>query len=1309
MFNFLKRGIFTALFTIFVLATSKAAAINVNDWNDLYLAISTHSTSIYFTTSVINYTGILPQINYGGVVYFNNETTLISTSTTISELLNFSSSAAVFSSSMTFTNSGGGAIYAENGSNITFDGSTMTFTSNNTNKITGKGIIHLTAHSTVTFTNSSINFINNLTDQRGMITVDASDIIINMSTVNFRNSRVGGGIFGENSSNINITNSVINFNGRRTTTESVGDGGGLHVRSGSTATFDNSSVTFTDNFTPQHGGAIFNYNGTINFNDNYKLEFINNYSSDGGAIYNGGELTINGYVLFSQNINNAIYNMEKSTFTINGSAEFNGNYIQKSESRGAAIYNKGTVNLNAVNGSSITFMNNNATEGRDIYGSVANTYSSLININGEGDVVFYGGIEGDGSITKTNTGNVYFKAGSKTDFKGTFNINGGIVNFSTSAYINHLNIGDGTIGIDTDFSAALGTGTGFILTTTTTLIGNSKLYVNETGTNPSVVGSSTAIIFANSHNMAFSRANISSAGDYGYRFIWINDNLLSGYSYTGWLIYGADPWNSFVSQFKSSGTTSGIYLAAYIKAEDEDENPFNEPLSNNFIVGGFDGNMQIIDSAFKDNKGFILNTKTITFQDLTFQYFVSTSSGGVISAHGNSNINLAGNTVDFKNNRAVNGGAVYLSGSGITVASSSYITAKDNVAVSSGGFLFSTGNKNINIDLERFNLSNNLAGIGGTFYGENGTTFTFTTSAANISNSSASHAGGYIALGSGGYADFSAALLNISSNIAGNYGGFMYLNGAEAVFGKTDFINNTAQTGGALYLIYGSTAAFEASDINFIRNNATGGAGGAIYNNNSTINFDRGRVSFTSNSSTEGGAIYNASGNVNFTSSTVNFTSNNANYYGGAIYASGNNVFVNFMFSTTNFTNNRADRNGGAIYNDNRAVLSFTSSTVSFTSNTATKEGGAIDNVNNSSINFIDSTVNFIDNITQGNGGAIVNYFQSNNNDRSIIKFMSSEVKFSGNISEKEGGAIYNTNGASLNFTSSNIYFTSNTAKINGGSISNNSTNSIINLMFSTVTFTGNIANSSGGAIYNRGNKDATYLDFTLSTLRFMDNSAYYGGAIYNDSAKINFTDSDVNFAGNSAEYGGAIYNNSNATINFSGSTLTFTGNIAASSGGAIFLKDGDADFEKANLTVRENKVNAINGAGGFLYAEKAGNINFGNVEAVNNEASSGGAIYSNNSTINFTSGIVNFTSNNANDGGAIYNNSTNIFFTNSKVNFTNNHAKNSGGAIYVNGNSSINFEDSHITATGNIAISSGGFLFSSAQTNIEIDLDKIY
>jgi predicted outer membrane repeat protein len=1019
------------------------------------------------------------------------------------------------------------------------------------------------------------------------INIDLSKVHLESNT-----AAIGGTFYGQSGTtftftaeNSNISNSTASY-----------DGGFIALGSGGYADFSATKLNASSN-AAQHGGFMYLSGAGALFGD---ANFINNTAEYGGAIYA---------------LDNSTINFTSST------VHFTGNIALSS---GGAIYNAGVLNLRAASGSTITFVNNRAVVGKDIYG----VNGSVLNINGLGDISFGGGIEGYGEINKTNTGNVYFEAGSKTDFQGKLNINEGMVYFSTSVYIRELNIGSGGIGIDADLSAALGAETSYIYTATTTITEDSKLYVNEVGL--SVVGSSTAIMFAGNTDMVvFSTSNIIDTGaPRGYKFVWESNNLLPDYNFIGWLVYGSSPWNAYVAEYQRndiSGQT--IYLATDIKAADDDEDAFGSPASNNFTLAGNNGNMYVIDADGRSGKGLALDGKTVTIKDLTFKNFERGGHGGVIQAT-NSNITFEGNGVNFTSNTAVNNGGA--------------ISAIDNSKIS---FTSSTIDFTSNTVL--------TSGSGGAIYAYNNSSINFTSAAVNFTSNTAGTNGGAISAVSNSKISFTSSMV--------------------------DFTSNTSVNGGAIHFYNTSNLNITSSTINFISNKANlGGAIVASYRSN--IDFTSSTVSFTSNTAIHnGGAIYDYWGsNINFTNSIVSFTSNTAGYSGGAIFVDDASD-INFTGSTINFTNNRANDSGGAIYNNyNDTVVSFIDSNVSFTSNTAENYGGAIYNSGLFNLGAAEgSTITFVNNSAAAAGNDIYGYNNSvlNINGLGDVVF-GGGIEGEGTINKTNSGEVYFEAGSKtdfdgkLNINEGMVYFSTSVyvgeLNIGAGGIGVEADfSSVLGagtsfIYTATTTLTGNaqlyvnklasdVAGSSTAVMfaqYSSGTFETSNVRGDVGGYRFVwaaDNLlsgyTYTGWLLY---SPWNYVVEEYTKAGKVSEEVLYITGNIKAADgdeNPFGPTDSNNFTIAGD-GGNVMTIDADGRSDKGfNLSQRTVTIKDLtfqnfikDGSGAVIVASNA-NITFGGdvVNFTNNTATSdGGVIDTYNSNINFTSSTVNFTSNTA-------------------------------------------------------------------------------
>lgn len=251
-------------------------------------------------------------------------------------------------------------------------------------------------------------------------------------------------------------------------------------------------------------------------------------------------------------------------------------------------------------------------------------------------------------------------------------------------------------------------------------------------------------------------------------------------------------------------------------------------------------------------------------------------------------------------------------------------------------------------------------------------------------------------------------------------------------------------------------------------------------------------------------AIYN---NGILTLNNTKFTNNTA-YSGGAIY----NLDTLTVYNTI-FTNNNVTSAGGAIYNLGKLTLKNTE----FTRNNGMGSityGGAI--YNRGPIDMINTV--FKDN-TAGEGGAIYSI-------DSLSSLNISRSTFNGNIaSDGRGGAINSRGGV---------------------------------LIAEDSLFTNNRASESGGAICNEG------LPIVLNG----DISDYKGGSL-----RVN----NCTFTNNTARFGGGIYNLATVKV-LTVNNSTFTGNTEAISAGGQTGPNGSGSLNVTNSTFIGNTVGLISG-----------------------------------------------------------------------------------------------------------------------------------
>ncbi|MDL2271174.1 hypothetical protein LJC03_05150, partial [Methanobrevibacter sp. OttesenSCG-928-I08] len=276
-----------------------------------------------------------------------------------------------------------------------------------------------------------------------------------------------------------------------------------------------------------------------------------------------------------------------------------------------------------------------------------------------------------------------------------------------------------------------------------------------------------------------------------------------------------------------------------------------------------------------------------------------------------------------------------------------------------------------------------------------------------------------------------------------------------------------------------------------------------------------------------------------------------------------------------------------------------------------------------------------------------------------------------------------NGNGYTINGTSQNGYSTR---------IFNIASNNVI---IKNITLTGaNIYTGSyyniteGGAIYNTGN------NIELQNVNLINNSADYGGAIFNLEGS-NFKIVDSIFENNVAYmYGGAILNNEGDNFLITGFNIFRANLITWYSGGAIANNGTNFRIEGNNLF--EDNNGSING--GAIVNNGTNFTIIGENSFINNTAGYGGAIL--NIANNFKIiGNNAFKSNIANRfGGVLYNEANDILIEGNNLFEGNNvliNGKYEGGAVIYNIGNNFKIKENNIFKSNQANNSCGGVIYN--------------
>ena len=520
-----------------------------------------------------------------------------------------------------------------------------------------------------------------------------------------------------------------------------------------------------------------------------------------------------------------------------------------------------------------------------------------------------------------------------------------------------------------------------------------------------------------------------------------------------------------------------------------------------------------------DSGGAVLmldGNMTIAYNaQVVFQGNCAKAFGGAIASV--QHVTIAG-SVQFINNSASQGGAID-SGGNVTIADNAQVVFHGNYAKTSGGAITSSQHVTTAGSVQ---FINNSANQGGAI-------------ASDVDVTIADN-----------------AQVVFQGNFANTFGGAIDSVQHVTIAGSVQFINNSAKQGGAIASDVDVTIADNAQVV--FQGNFAKAFGGATFSlQHVTI---AGSVQFINNSANQGGAIDSDVDAIIAKNAKVVFLSNYANTFGGAI-TSGQHVTI---AGSVQFINNYSPNQGGAIDSDGYVTIADSAQVV-FLSNYAKASGGAIASVHVTiagSVQFINNSayqggaiasdvdVTIADNaqvVFQGNfantfGGAITS---------SQHVTIAGSVQFINNSANNgSGGAI-----GSVNVTiadSAQVVFQGNHAKINiGGAIACLQHVSIAG----SVQFINNSADlMHGGAIVSLGTIHMT-IDKNSQVIFQGNHAKIFGGAIASQQ-HVTIAGS-VQFINNSASHGGAISCSDNVTMDNNAQVL-FQGNHAVRLGGAIVV-----------------------------------------------------------------------------------------------------------------------------------------------------------
>ena len=600
---------------------------------------------------------------------------------------------------------------------------------------------------------------------------------------------------------------------------------------------------------------------------------------------------------------------------------------------------------------------------------------------------------------------------------------------------------------------------------------------------------------------------------------------------------------------------------------------------NSTVIFDENSNAKFINNYVDHNGAAIYLTRhsdVIIDQNSIVTFTDNKATNGIVYCEASSNVTFKGTSeVTFSSNSATWYGAAICStdNSHVTFTGNSKTTFSNNVVSSNdiglphGGIMFSESISDISFEETSFTVfNNNTADFGAAILSLHNSRIIFKGQSNVLFNNNKVQSCGVLTS-----ALFSSIHFTDNSTVTYNYNIALYT-----------VINNSKFSASAMCTFQRTNVIFSGYSITtFINNNA--GNGAVVFSESDVIIKDHSAIVFKNNVAqySSGGAFtcYNNSSVTSEGFSNLTFISNKASQDGGAIY-SYNMCKATFKDnSTLAFINNTAKNNGGAIHGGQHSLFTFQGYSI-VTVNYNKAEDGGVFQFTKSIIIFKEaSTVSFYNNMARRSGG--VGYFslsskmmiegttilRFNNNtagqNGGVLYFKYSNILFKGNSTvilaynmALYGGAILVNDHCNVTLAgNTRLFYISNEAILSGGAGYFRSNCNFIMEENAMVTFDNNTA-FQGGAVWTDDD-----IIFTLkenSTVFFYNNLASEGGGAVKVLGNSNVLLKDIisiKFVNNSAQYGGAIYLGTTAVLvnDTIKKSMYFINNVAKISGNLIY------------------------------------------------------------------------------------------------------------------------------------------------------------
>ncbi|MDR2858512.1 MAG: autotransporter domain-containing protein [Novosphingobium sp.] len=501
---------------------------------------------------------------------------------------------------------------------------------------------------------------------------------------------------------------------------------------------------------------------------------------------------------------------------------------------------------------------------------------------------------------------------------------------------------------------------------------------------------------------------------------------------------------------------------------------------------------------------------------------------------------------------------------------------------------------------------------------------------------------------------------------------------------------------------------------------------------NSTLTLGGHPITFTGGNYTGNGGVIASSNTIDLEiklETSLTATGNKTSGTGGAIH-SGAKLTITGIGSL-DLENNSAGGSGGGAINSTGLMTITTDGNQTFSGNKATgtnSNGGAIRSANGVTLTSTAGKIVLDGNEATGLGGAIANVSTS------AVTIKGLSVELTNNTAATGGGGISSQGSVSITADNGNLTISgNNTATGTGGGVRSTQGTVTLEDTGGTIILSKNSADSYGGAVF--GSTGITITGAVTAGTDATDdgNSASSGGVLYasgvtNATSLISVDGGDISMKYNEATtaggaIGGGVSTTGTPTVNVelakNSGTVTLTHNkttsTSSTSGGGAIAATGKVTIGSADnvttTTLNDNSAASTNttaSGGGAIYAGMGISI-FGDLTALRNSASKGGALATSAGPIVVDYGDVDMRENKATatngNGGAIIaaggggTGTVSLAGTTGNVTLMDNSATLSGGAIYAQAGVTVGNVDGTTTITGNhVGLGGkGGAIFSLA------------